>query len=158
MKLYRREKYLKRIRPFYHDTDLIKVITGIRRCGKSYLLNEIYYDYLIKTNAVKFNPDSKEAEAIQTSIETWIKINREDAKIEKKHSWDNNWQTYYYSLAAKSAEREEIDNKEGTGYTSRLVPEACTAALFSNPTVQTDKEKLLNFITSAFDVGGVFHE
>lgn len=29
-----REKYLSKIRPFY-DQDLIKVITGIRRCGKS---------------------------------------------------------------------------------------------------------------------------
>ncbi|MFA7673856.1 MAG: ATP-binding protein [Clostridia bacterium] len=27
----------------------VKVITGIRRCGKSYLLNNIFYDYLIKS-------------------------------------------------------------------------------------------------------------
>ncbi len=33
--LYFREKYLKKIRDFYHDTELIKVITGVRRCGKS---------------------------------------------------------------------------------------------------------------------------
>ena len=30
------------------NNSLIKVITGIRRCGKSFLLNKIYYDYLIK--------------------------------------------------------------------------------------------------------------
>lgn len=35
-----REKYLSKIRPFY-DQDLIKVITGIRRCGKSVLLTQI---------------------------------------------------------------------------------------------------------------------
>ena len=40
MKLYRREHYLKKIRPFY-DVDLIKVITGIRRCGKSCLMATI---------------------------------------------------------------------------------------------------------------------
>ena len=34
------KKYLKRIRPFY-EQDLIKVITGIRRCGKSVILNQI---------------------------------------------------------------------------------------------------------------------
>lgn len=40
MKLFRREQYLKKIRPFYDD-DLIKVITGIRRCGKSCLMATI---------------------------------------------------------------------------------------------------------------------
>ena len=35
-----RENYLKKIRPFY-DQDLIKVITGIRRSGKSVILNQI---------------------------------------------------------------------------------------------------------------------
>lgn len=38
MRLYRRENYLKKIRGFYHDSGLIKVITGIRRCGKSCLM------------------------------------------------------------------------------------------------------------------------
>lgn len=38
--MIKREKYLKRIRPFY-EQDLIKVITGIRRCGKSVILNQI---------------------------------------------------------------------------------------------------------------------
>ena len=41
MKLYKREKYLKKIRAFYDDTDIIKVITGIRRCGKSSLMETI---------------------------------------------------------------------------------------------------------------------
>ena len=35
-----REKYLSKIRPFY-NVDLIKVITGIRRCGKSVILTQI---------------------------------------------------------------------------------------------------------------------
>lgn len=41
MKLFKREKYLKKIRPFYHEDDLIKVITGVRRCGKSSLMKTI---------------------------------------------------------------------------------------------------------------------
>lgn len=40
MKIYKREKYLKKIRPFY-DSDIIKIITGIRRCGKSCILKLI---------------------------------------------------------------------------------------------------------------------
>ncbi len=35
-----RELYLRQIRPFY-DVDLIKVITGVRRVGKSVLLDSI---------------------------------------------------------------------------------------------------------------------
>lgn len=38
--MVKREKYLKQIRGFYHK-DLIKVLTGIRRCGKSILLMQI---------------------------------------------------------------------------------------------------------------------
>lgn len=35
-----REHYLKQIRPFY-ESDLIKIITGIRRCGKSVILRQV---------------------------------------------------------------------------------------------------------------------
>ena len=44
-----REKYLSKIRPFY-DVDLIKVITGIRRCGKSVILTQIIDE--LKSNGV----------------------------------------------------------------------------------------------------------
>lgn len=40
-KLYKREKYLSKMRGFYHETDLIKVITGLRRCGKSSIMELI---------------------------------------------------------------------------------------------------------------------
>ena len=45
--VYPREKYLVKIRPFY-DSDIIKVITGIRRCGKSFLLKGIINELLEK--------------------------------------------------------------------------------------------------------------
>lgn len=41
-----RKKYLDKLVRKQHN-GLIKVITGIRRCGKSYLLSDIYYKYLI---------------------------------------------------------------------------------------------------------------
>ena len=41
MQLYYRERYLKRIRGFYDAEDIIKVITGVRRCGKSSLMQMV---------------------------------------------------------------------------------------------------------------------
>ena len=41
MNYYKRENYLRKIRGFYEDTGLIKVITGVRRCGKSCLMGTI---------------------------------------------------------------------------------------------------------------------
>ena len=38
--MVKREKYLSQIRDFY-DKDIIKIITGIRRSGKSVLLKKI---------------------------------------------------------------------------------------------------------------------
>lgn len=51
MELFIREQYLSKIRGFYHDTDMIKVITGVRRCGKSSLMQMIRDE--IKSNGVK---------------------------------------------------------------------------------------------------------
>lgn len=48
--MIKRENYLKKIRPFY-DQNLIKVITGIRRCGKSVILKQIMDE--IKENSIK---------------------------------------------------------------------------------------------------------
>jgi hypothetical protein len=47
-RIYPREKYLSKIRPFY-DNDIVKVITGIRRSGKSSILKSII-DELTKRN------------------------------------------------------------------------------------------------------------
>ena len=38
--MIKRELYMRRIRPFI-GTDLVKVMTGIRRCGKSVMLGLI---------------------------------------------------------------------------------------------------------------------
>lgn len=74
-----RERYLKQIRPFY-DQELIKVLVGIRRSGKSVILSQIVdelkergikdnhiiyinfedYDYIEYTDPMKFNSYIKE--------------------------------------------------------------------------------------------------
>lgn len=45
-----RERYLKKIVDYMWDGQ-IKVITGIRRCGKSTLLFHLFYDYLLKNGS-----------------------------------------------------------------------------------------------------------
>ena len=49
--LIKRKQYLENIRRFY-ESNLIKVLTGIRRCGKSVLLNQIK-DELISDFGIK---------------------------------------------------------------------------------------------------------
>ena len=38
--MIKRKIYLERIRPFY-ESEMVKVITGIRRCGKSTIMRQI---------------------------------------------------------------------------------------------------------------------
>ena len=45
-----RDNYLEKIRPFY-NSEVIKVLLGIRRCGKSVLLKQIMEE--IKASGVK---------------------------------------------------------------------------------------------------------
>lgn len=51
MTLFKRENYLNKIRAFYNDSEIIKVITGVRRCGKSSLMKTIVGE--LKDNGVK---------------------------------------------------------------------------------------------------------
>lgn len=66
-----REKYLEKIRPFY-EVDLIKVLTGVRRCGKSILLGQIEEEF--KKNGV--------------AEDHIIEVNFEDVKYEKIRTCD----------------------------------------------------------------------
>lgn len=81
MKLYRREKYLKRIRPFYNDDDIIKVITGVRRCGKSSLMEtiseEIREQGVSDENIIYLDLDKRGYRSIKTAEQL-------DALIEEK--------------------------------------------------------------------------
>lgn len=47
-----RDYYLNRLIEAQND-GLIKIVTGIRRCGKSYLLNTLFYEYLINNNVAE---------------------------------------------------------------------------------------------------------
>ena len=63
--MFKREYYLNELID-KQGNGLIKVITGIRRSGKSFLLNKIFYDYLVKEkkvnedNIIRFAFDNEE--------------------------------------------------------------------------------------------------
>lgn len=71
MDLYPRENYLKKIREFYHATDIIKVITGVRRCGKSCFMetiaDELKQNGINEENIIYFDLDDKDYNKILTA-------------------------------------------------------------------------------------------
>lgn len=68
--LYKREKYLEKIRGFYHECEIIKVLTGVRRCGKSSIMNlvigELLDEGISRDNILYFNLDKKPYDKIET--------------------------------------------------------------------------------------------
>ncbi len=70
MKLCRRENYLRKMRGFYHDTSIIKVITGARRCGKSCLMQtiagELRLSGIPEENIIFLNLDKRGYRSIKT--------------------------------------------------------------------------------------------
>ena len=73
-----RQKYLDKLIS-QKDKDIVKVITGIRRCGKSVLLFDIYYDYLLsvgikKENVIKINLETKKNERLRNADELYNTI------------------------------------------------------------------------------------
>ena len=81
MKLYKRDAYLSKIRGFYHDTGLIKVITGVRRCGKSCMMeaiaDELRENGIPASNIIYINLDKRGFRNIKTADQL-------DALIESK--------------------------------------------------------------------------
>ena len=66
----KRERYLSKIRPFY-DVDLIKVLTGVRRCGKSILLEQIKEEFIEngfdRAHIITINFEDLQFEKIRTA-------------------------------------------------------------------------------------------
>ncbi|MDY3303654.1 MAG: AAA family ATPase, partial [Clostridia bacterium] len=80
----KRDLYLNRLIE-RKQNGLIKVITGIRRCGKSYLLNTLYYNHLInegvdEKHIIKFAFDSnKDLNLIGENI---VALEKENRKVD----------------------------------------------------------------------------
>lgn len=80
----KRDFYLKKLIS-RRNNGLIKVITGIRRCGKSYLLNTIFHNYLLENGVdenhiIRFAFDS--ADDLYLIGESLIKIDKEKRRVD----------------------------------------------------------------------------
>ena len=115
MKLYRREDYLQKIRGFYHDTGIIKVITGVRRCGKSCLMETISLE--LKENGVRdeniiyLNLDKRGFRKIKTADQL-------DALIEARSAAEGTMLDYHSARPKRSLSPLPI----AAGYQSTACP------------------------------------
>lgn len=85
--MIKRDYYLNKLIS-YKDKDLVKVITGIRRVGKSFLLFNLYYDYLIKlgiekSNIIKINLESDKMKFLRNPAELSEYVNSKINNNEK---------------------------------------------------------------------------
>ena len=84
--MIKREKYLQELIKA-KDNGFPKVITGIRRCGKSYLLNKIFYNYLLsegvdKNHIIRFAFDS--ADDLLLIDEDILDISEQNRKVDPR--------------------------------------------------------------------------
>ncbi len=82
----KRDKYLNDL-IVRMNNGLVKVITGIRRCGKSYLMNNIFYDSLLRQgidrfHIIKFAFDS--AEDLELIGEDFIDLEKNNQKVDPR--------------------------------------------------------------------------
>ena len=79
--MIKRERYLKEIRAFY-DSNLIKIITGIRRSGKSVILEQIMAEIAQKCNNVIYlnfeNKSTLEKISNPSSIIEYVRKKRKE--------------------------------------------------------------------------------
>ena len=86
--IFMREEYLNKIRGFYHS-DIIKVVTGIRRCGKSFFLLSVIKDLknngVPESNIININLDKRGFKNIKTADKLEEVIDKYITDYEKKY-------------------------------------------------------------------------
>mgnify|MGYP004644221825 CR=1 FL=1 len=109
-----REKYLCKIRPFY-EQDLIKVITGIRRCGKSTILtqiiNELKNNNILEEQIIYLNFESKIYSDIKNDDDLYLFVkNKMKKKIKYYLFFDEIQNIFNWEKAVNSFKTDFRDN------------------------------------------------
>ena len=111
--LYKREKYLEKIRGFYHECEVIKVLTGVRRCGKSSIMNLVIGELLdagiSRDNILYFNLDKKPYDKVETTGELDKLIEENGKSSGKKYLFIDEIQNVEGFEKVINAWREEGD-------------------------------------------------
>lgn len=111
--LFVREKYLCKIRGFYHECDVIKVLTGVRRCGKSSIMNLIVRELLaqgvVEDNILYFNLDKKPYIKVDTADKLDALIEQHNTVSGKKYLFIDEVQNVKNFEVILNAWREEGD-------------------------------------------------
>lgn len=85
--MIRREQYMEKIRPFI-DKEIVKVLTGIRRCGKSIMLKLIQEELITsginKEQILDINFESRAVDYVTSVDKTYHEIKKTAEKINKK--------------------------------------------------------------------------
>lgn len=106
--IIKRDGYLNRLIE-KKENGLIKVITGIRRCGKSYLLFNLFYDYLIESSV-------KEEQIITIALDddTFVQYRDPDELSKYLRSKIVNKEQYYILIdeVQYAITKEELKNPE----------------------------------------------
>lgn len=106
--IIRRDRYLKRLID-KKENGLVKVITGIRRCGKSFLLFNLFYDYLIESGV-------KEEQIISIALDddTFVQYREPEALSAYIRSRITNKDMYYILIdeVQYAITKEELKNPE----------------------------------------------
>lgn len=91
--MIQREHYIEQVRPFY-ESDLIKIITGIRRCGKSVIMEQIIKEIEKKTdNVIYLNFEDKKVSSNITNADKLISFVEENKKEGKCYLFFDEIQT-----------------------------------------------------------------
>ena len=106
--IIRRNSYLNRLIE-KKENGLIKVITGIRRCGKSYLLFNLFYDYLVESGV-----SEEQIITIALDDDTFVRYRDPDELSKYIRAKIVNKEQYYILIdeVQYAITREELKNPE----------------------------------------------